>query len=123
MVYDPPVLDDSAPLFRQTVSSESASATWQALAGVDGAYQLLWCETTGPRRTGHGSAVLREALRQAALHSEKVGRPMRRMIALVPQREVIARAWIMRNGFVHAHTLDDLDAGRAEVLVMVRTFD
>ena len=120
--HDPPVPDRPAPLFRQTVRSATASATWQPLAGVDGAYQLVWAEVTAGRRIGGGSAVLREAMRQASLHGGRVGAPLRRIIALVPQPLVIARAWLLKNGFVHVHTLEEL-ARDGETLVMMRTFD
>lgn len=126
VIADPPV--QNRPAFRQTVTSKAgketiASAVWQALPGLTGAYQLLWCEVSAPhRRQGQGSRLLDELIRQAVDHGKVAGVPMRRMMALVGQKEVIARAWLIRNGFIHVHTLDDLARGQ-ETLVMVRTFD
>ena len=116
------MMSDDPKIFAQEARTDAARAAWQPLPGVGGAYQLLWVQVDGPRRAGHGSAVLRQVLHAAAGHGERAGSPLRRMIALVPQPLVIPRAWLLRNGFVHVHTLDEL-AKDAEVLVMMRTFD
>jgi hypothetical protein len=55
-------------------------------------------------------------------HATRAGEPLRRLIALVNQPDVIARAWLQRAGFVHVHTLTDLLA-EDEVLLLQRTFD
>ena len=99
-----------------------ARATWQPLASVPGACQLLRAEVAAEqRRRGNGSQVLAEAIRQARLHTKSEGAPLRRMITLIPQPNVIARAWLVRNGFVHSNTLNDV-AVAGELLVMLRTF-
>ena len=99
-----------------------ARATWQALPGVAGAYQLLWAEVAKDlRRQGHGSALIAEIIRQASHHGERAGGHLRRMLVLLEQPNLIARAWLMRNGFVHVKSIDDLVPAH-EVLVMIRTF-
>lgn len=98
-----------------------ARATWQPVPGVAGAYQVLWAEVIeSQRRRGNGTQLLAEVIRQARLHATAAGTPLRRMMALLEQPNLVARAWLMRNGFVHVKTLDDL-APRHEVLVMIRT--
>lgn len=98
-----------------------ARATWQALPGVPGACQLLWTEVAGAlRRQGHGSALVQEMIRQASRHAEQNGGRLRRMLVLLEQPNLPARAWLMRNGFVHTKSIDDLSP-RHEVLVMIRT--
>jgi ribosomal protein S18 acetylase RimI-like enzyme len=99
-----------------------ARATWQALPGVPGAYQLLWTEVAQQvRRQGHGSELFAEIVRQARQHAAASGGRLRRFLVLIEQPNVGARAWLMRNGFVHTKTIDDLSP-KHEVLVMVRTF-
>ena len=98
-----------------------ARAAWQPIPSVPGAYQLLWAEVAEPhRRSGRGSLLIAEVVRQAQLHGKSRGVPIRRMMTLVPQPNVIARAWLARNGFLHVKTMDDLAPG--EILIMLRTF-
>ncbi len=124
--YDPP-LDKLGPHDSQLIElldgrSPIARAAWQPLAAVPGACQLLWAEVIPElRRRGNGSLVLGEVMRQAKLHARSTGRPLRRMMLLIPQPDVIGRAWLAKNGFLHVNTLNDLGAG-GEVLVMIRTF-
>lgn len=123
---DPPVAGRAG--FRQTVtlnetSGPTASATWQHLPGLTGVYQLLWAEVASDqRRRGVGGMLLDEAVREMKAHAAATGGPLRRLLALVGQREVKARTWLIGHGFVHVHTLEDLDQDH-ETLVMVRTFD
>ena len=126
----PPVPDAPGRFFQQTVEVTDgrqplARVTWQAMPAVEGAYQLLYAEAAdGRRRQGHGSLALSEAVRQAQLHATRAGRPIRRLVAFVPQPNVTTRAWLVRNGFVHVITINDLApvGPSGEVLVMVRTF-
>lgn len=114
--------------FRQTVtlsdgSEPVATATWQHLPGLTGVYQLLWVEVEkDQRRRGTGGAVLGEVIRESRRHAAGLRVPLRRLMALVGQREVKARTWLVSHGFVHVHTLEELDDDQ-ETLVMVRTFD
>lgn len=114
--------------FRQTVTLSDgpkplATATWQHLPGLRGVYQLLWAEVEqGQRRRGAGGALLDQVIREMKTHAGATGIPLRRLIALVGQREVKARTWLVGHGFVHVHTLEELDEDQ-ETLVMVRTFD
>ena len=99
-----------------------ARAAWRAVVSVPGAYELVWAEVAETqRRRGNGSLVISEAVRQAQSHAKASGVAMRRMLLLIPQRNVIARAWLARNGFLHVNTLKDVGAD-GEVLVMIRTF-
>ena len=123
---DPPVAERSG--FRQTVllgddARVTATASWQHVPGLAGVYQLLWAEVDpSQRRTGTGGRLLDEVIRQARQHGKMSGISLRRLMSLVGQREVKARAWMASHGFVHVHTLEELDRDQ-EVLVMVRTFD
>ena len=124
--YVPPI-DKLGVIGSQTVElgdrrDAIARCTWQPIPSVPGAYQLLWAEVAEPhRRRGNGSLVISEAVRQAQLHAGAHRVPLRRMMLLIPQQNVIARAWLARNGFLHVNTLKDVGA-EGEVLVMIRTF-
>ena len=129
--HDPPLPAVAAALpaaFRQEVTLVEARrpiarATWAALPRQPGAAVLLDAEVDAARRrTGRGSAILKEVVGQFLAHCRLIETPPRRLVALVNQPDVIARAWLGRNGFVHVHTLGDLHA-EAEVMVMSRTFD
>ena len=92
------------------------------MPGIPGAYQLLWVEVAKDlRRRGHGSALVEEMIRQGLRHAEGNGGRLRRMLVLLEQPNIVARAWLMRNGFVHIKSIDDL-VPEHEVLVMIRTF-
>lgn len=125
--YAPPLERLSLVVGFQTVELQDrrtpvARAVWQSLPSVPGGCQLLWAEVTMEhRRRGNGSQVFAEATRQARLHFKSLRQPLRRMMALIPQPNVSGRAWLVRNGFVHVNTLNDL-AADGDVLVMLRTF-
>lgn len=125
-ISDPPVA--GRPGFRQNVKLSGnrqpvATATWQHLPGLTGVYQLLWAEVElDRRRCGSGGMLLSEVIREIRKHAAAMGAPLRRVMALVGQREVKARTWLVGHGFVHVHTLEELDKDQ-ETLVMVRTFD
>ena len=99
-----------------------ARAAWRPVVSIPGLYELVWAEVAETqRRRGNGSLVISEAIRQAQRHAKSHGALLRRAILLIPQQNVIARAWLARNGFLHVNTLKDVgDDG--EVLVMIRTF-
>ena len=111
------------PAFQQTLSLDVGSLTWCALGGQRGVYQLLHAEVAeGNRRSGYGSALLDAACSQIARHANVIEEPARRLVVLVRQPEVIVRAWLQRGGFVHVHTLEDVDR-EDDVMVLQRTFD
>ena len=93
-----------------------ASCTWTAWPRQPGVVQLLDTHVEeGRRRQGLGGRVLSEAI-------GRMDRP-RRLVAMVDQPEVVVRAWLQRNGFVHVHTLTNLSGGDTETMVLVRTFE
>ena len=129
--FHPPVPEQPGRFFQQSVElldgrQPLARVTWQAMPAVEGVCQLMYAEVVeGRRRQGHGSHALAEMVRQAELHGRRAGRPIRRFVAFIAQPNVNARAWLVRNGFVHVHTVNDLSSAppNGEVLVMVRTFN
>ncbi len=117
-----------AAAFHQRVTATSGATPagtldWVALPNQPGAYQLIDAGVDPElRRGGVGTRMLESAVDQVVRHGKLVKVPARRLVALVNQPDVIARAWLQRSGFVHVHTLEELVAD-SEVLVLQRTFD
>ncbi len=101
-----------------------AALTWAHLPAHVGVYQLCHVHVREQdRREGRGTALLEAATDQMARHARLVGLPLRRLIVLVNQPDVILRAWLsQKGGFVHVHTLENVEEA-TDVMVMQRTFD
>lgn len=127
----PALPDDAAalpPVWMQQVSllegrAEIATASWATLPNQPGVAILLDVHViANERRKGRGTTLMNELVQQMHAHARLARSPLRRLMALVNQPDVIARAWLQRNGFVHVHTLSDLHPEH-ETMAMVRTFD
>ncbi len=111
------------PAFSQEISGPYGSVVWAKLGGQRGVYQLLFAEVAQKhRRSGHGSDLLVAAVAAMGKHGKVIGDPARRLIVLVRQPDVILRAWLQRGGFVHVHTLENVDETE-DVMVLQRAFD
>lgn len=129
--HRPALPDDAAalpPAWMQQVSlleggAATAVASWATLPNQPGAAVLLDVHVVADqRRSGRGTKLMNELVRQMHAHAALAESPLRRLVALVNQPDVIARAWLQRNGFVHVHTLNDLHPEH-DVMAMVRTFN
>lgn len=121
----PPVPADLAGAFQQHIvlSNEDdviGEISWTTWPNQPGVVQLLHVEVDeARRRSGHGTRLLTAMIEQAVL----AARPLRRVVAMINQPDVITRAWLQRSGFVHIDTIQDVAEEGMELMCLVRTFD
>lgn len=99
-------------------------ARWHTVGSESGVVQLLDL-TIDPsiRRQGHGKALLRALIEQAAaLHKQRKS-PLRRLYISMHQKEqVIGRSFLMGAGFHHIATIPDMLIDQ-DLMVFVKSFD
>ena len=126
--YDPPL--SSTPGFVQTIrvngeKQGAGTATWHApAAGEDGIAQILvFTVPLHHRRAGHGKRLMAAVIGQVLDYHRLRKLPPRRIWMIVRQKQqVIARAFLISQGFVHTATIKELLLDE-DALVYVKTFN
>ena len=128
LTFDPPL--SRAPGLIQTVrASDSAVPTGMAVwhspvEATDGVAQIL--DFTIPpthRRRGHGKRLMVAVVGQfVAYHRLREIAPRRLWLTVRQKNQVVARAFLISQGFVHVATVTELLRDE-DALVYVRTFD
>lgn len=126
--YDPSTAAQAG--FVQTITMSERGkrlgvARWHAADdSPDGVVQILDFQIDPPfRRQGNGKKMMAALVEQCLAYSRTRRQPLRRLWVSVRQKkQVIARAFILSQGFTHIATIRDLLDGE-DALVCIRTFD
>ena len=100
-------------------------ARWHAADdSPDGVIQILdFNIEPAYRRQGHGKRLMAALVDECLAYSRARRQPLRRLWLTVRQKkQVIARAFMLSQGFSHIATIRDLLEGE-DALVCIRTFD
>ena len=128
-LYDPPVPTTVQQAFVQRIDLRErgkviATARWHAAVGADGVAQVLDLNVNPEqRRRGNGSTILNAVIRQAVECGKARAVPTRRIWIVVEQKtQIIARAFLTRNGFHHVSTVKEL-LSHQDGLMYMRSLD